>query len=53
MKKVFLLALIASLTVTAWASAQQIEMIDHLDSIRMQVMDDGSCPPSSNPSGGG
>jgi hypothetical protein len=53
MKRIILLVLVASLTLTAWASAQQTELADHLEGIRMEAMDNGSCPPSSNPSGGG
>ncbi len=41
------------LLVGGWAGAAQQSLSDHLSDVRhLQQMEDASCPPSSNPSGG-
>jgi hypothetical protein len=51
MKRLFLLAVIGCLTLGGWAFARQQEMLNHSDDVRMEKMQNASCPPSSNPGG--
>ena len=53
MKRIVLLAVMGCLTLGGWAWAQQQELLNHSEDIHMEQMQAGSCPPSSNPSGGG
>jgi len=51
MKRLILLAVIGGLTLGGWAFARQQELINHPDDVRMEKMQNASCPPSSNPGG--
>jgi hypothetical protein len=53
MNRIILLVIIASATWIGWAWAREQEMLNHPADIHMEEMQDASCPPSSNPSGGG
>jgi hypothetical protein len=48
MKQIILLSIIGTLTAGGWAWARQQEMLDHPGQIRLQEMQDASCPPSSS-----
>jgi hypothetical protein len=53
MQRIILLTLIGTLIAGAWAWAKEQQMLNHPADLQMQQMQDASCPPSSNPSGGG
>ena len=53
MKRIILLAVIGALTLGGWAWAREQEMLNHSVDVHMEEMQSASCPPSSNPSGGG
>ena len=53
MKRIIMLAVIGTLTCGGWGWARQQEMLNHSADIHMEEMQSASCPPSSNPSGGG
>jgi len=53
MRRIVLLAIMGFITLGGWALAQQQELRDNLGDTHMQLMQDASCTPSSNPSGGG
>jgi hypothetical protein len=52
MKRIILLAVIGTLTLGGWASAQKQQLLNHLSDARMEPMQDASCSNSSNSSGG-
>lgn len=53
MIRIVLLVLAAALMWGGWAWAREQEMLNHGATVRLQEMQDASCDPSSNPSGGG
>ncbi len=53
MKTICITLGVAVLLISGWAAAAQRTLADHLDDVQhLQKMQDASCPPSSNPSGG-
>ena len=48
-----LLTVASALLLGGWVLAQQQQISNHGASARLQEMEDASCPPSSDPSGGG
>jgi hypothetical protein len=52
MKRIILLAVMGTLTLSGWASAQKQQLQNHLTEARMEPMEDASCSNSSNSSGG-
>jgi hypothetical protein len=53
MKRIMMLAVIGTLTLVGWAWAREQEMLNHSADVQMEEMQNASCPPSSNPPGGG
>jgi hypothetical protein len=53
MIRITLLVIFAALIVSGWAWAREQEMLNHTADVHMEAMQSASCPPSSNPSGGG
>jgi len=53
MKRIMLLAILGVLTLGGWAWSREQEMINHSMDVHMEEMQDASCPPSSDPPGGG
>jgi hypothetical protein len=53
MIRITLLIIVGALVASGWAWARQQEMLNHSADVQMQEMQSASCPPSSNPSGGG
>jgi len=51
MKRLFLLAVIGGFTLGGWAFARQQELLNHSNDVRMEKMQDASCPPSSSSGG--
>jgi hypothetical protein len=52
MIRITLLVLIGALVLGGWAMAREREMLNHHDDVQMQEMQEASCTPSSDPSGG-
>jgi len=48
-----LLVIFAALILVGWAWAREQEMLNHSADVHMEEMQSASCPPSSNPPGGG